>query len=300
MSGVTVNLGFNDTFPGGNSTDNTGNDSVLGGAGPNYIDGGNGNDTLDGGNGNDTLLGGEGADNLVGGDGADSLIGGEGSDSIAATIGDTVDGGNGDDQIRFSSAPSGDFLLSGGAGSDLFQAAIAFNGPQLTVDGGIGNDTHFNTMGNDCLIGGEGNDHLIYSNVFIQNTDRVTIDLVAGTASGFFGNDTISGFELISGDVGQDSILGDSQDNTIDGGLGNDTLVGGNGNDWLQYGYRTNGSAPASVGFTVDLAAGTTAGAYGNDSFSGFENVVGLSQRHDSILGSSIANYLDGSGGNDR
>jgi Ca2+-binding RTX toxin-like protein len=152
MSGVTVSLGFNDTFPGGNSTDNTGNDSVLGGAGPNYIDGGNGNDTLDGAAGNDTLLGGEGADNLVGGDGADSLIGGEGRDSIAATIGDTVDGGNGDDQISFSSGVSGNHYLVGGAGSDQFQGFVLSTSASMTVDGGSGNDTHYNMPGNDCLI----------------------------------------------------------------------------------------------------------------------------------------------------
>jgi Ca2+-binding RTX toxin-like protein len=276
-----------------------GNDSILGIGGNDILDGGADNDTLDGGADNDTLIGGGGNDSLDGGNGADSLIGGEGSDSIAATVGDTVDGGNGDDQIRLSVGASGNFLLLGGAGSDLFQAGFTFNVPQLTVDGGSGNDTHFNTRGNDCLIGGEGDDHLIYASPFIEGTDRVTVDLVAGTASGFYGNDTISGFELIVGDAGRDSILGDSLDNTIDGGLGNDTLVGGNGNDWLQYGYITNGSVPTSVGFTIDLAAGTTAGPYGNDILSGFENVAGLSQRDDSILGSSIANYLDGGLGND-
>ena len=206
MSGVSTILGAgNDSWPGV-SVSNAGNDTVDGNAGN---------------------------DLLTGNDGADSLIGGEGSDSINATIGDTVDGGNGDDQINFSGSSPGNFYLVGGAGSDWFGGFVLSSSAPMTVDGGSGNDTHYNMPGNDCLIGGKGNDHLYFTR-FGVTTDRITVDLVAGTAaSGLYGNDTISGFELILGGAGQDSILGDSLDNTIDGGVGNDTLVGGNGNDWL-------------------------------------------------------------------
>ena len=59
-AGVTVSLtnDAGDSFPGGNFTDNLGNDSVLGANGNDFIDGGNGNDTLNGANGSDWLDGG--------------------------------------------------------------------------------------------------------------------------------------------------------------------------------------------------------------------------------------------------
>ena len=62
MSGVTVSLANGGaTFPGGNFTDNLGNDSVLGGIGADSILGGPGNGTLAGGLGNDSILGGNDA-----------------------------------------------------------------------------------------------------------------------------------------------------------------------------------------------------------------------------------------------
>src|SRR5690606_10531241 len=69
----------------------TGNDTIYGGAGDDYLDGddlgGNptltGNDTIFGGAGNDTVLGNNGNDVLVGGAGIDWIDGGAGSDAAA-------------------------------------------------------------------------------------------------------------------------------------------------------------------------------------------------------------------------
>ena len=56
------------------------------------------------------------------------------------------------------------------------------------------------------------------------------------------------------------------------------------------------GSATGAV--TVDLGTGTSSGADGNDSLSSIENVLG-GNGNDSILGDSLANFLDGGDGDD-
>ncbi|MBX3411476.1 MAG: right-handed parallel beta-helix repeat-containing protein [Pirellulales bacterium] len=66
-----------------------GNDTLLGGAGIDFLLGGAGNDVMNGGGGIDMLLGSAGDDSLYGGGGRDLLIGGAG--------GDFLDGGDDDD-----------------------------------------------------------------------------------------------------------------------------------------------------------------------------------------------------------
>ena len=53
---------------------NSGNDTLNGNSGGDYLYGGDGNDTLNGGDGNDFLYGEAGADVLNGGNGTDDVI----------------------------------------------------------------------------------------------------------------------------------------------------------------------------------------------------------------------------------
>jgi Ca2+-binding RTX toxin-like protein len=48
-----------------------------------------------------------------------------------------------------------------------------------------------------------------------------------------YGNDKISGFENVTGGVGNDRFTGDAAANKLDGGDGNDSLDGGDGDDVL-------------------------------------------------------------------
>lgn len=122
-----------------------------------------GNDTLHAGAGNDTLYGGVGADQLYGEGDNDALYGEDGTD--------TLDGGDGNDTL--SGGNHADSLI-GGAGND-------------TLDGGADNDTLLGGAGADSLSGGDGND----------------------------------------------SLNGGTEDDYLDGGAGNDTLIAGEGADTL-------------------------------------------------------------------
>lgn len=68
-----------------------GNDTVLGGAGPDYVDGGSGNDSLNPGGGSDAVHGGEGNDAISVQDGvADVVDCGAGTDSVIADRSDAL------------------------------------------------------------------------------------------------------------------------------------------------------------------------------------------------------------------
>ena len=83
----------------------TGNDTLVGGAGVDYLHGGNGDDILNGGGGNDVLWGDAGDDGIGGGDendrlyggAADSMFGRAGNDTLVSIDGDATDNlfGNG-------------------------------------------------------------------------------------------------------------------------------------------------------------------------------------------------------------
>lgn len=102
---LLVNAGFDgaDTLIGGAGGDfltagggadsvagNAGDDLVSGGAGADTLFGGTGNDILQGEAGDDALSGGDGGDVIDGGDGTDSLVGGEGADEISGGPGGDV------------------------------------------------------------------------------------------------------------------------------------------------------------------------------------------------------------------
>lgn len=99
--------GGNDTITGDGAEGAA--DSILGGAGDDYIDTAGGNDFADGGADNDILLGGDGAegadDSLLGGDGRDILVGDRGTSTANVEGGtDSLDGGTGEDILIASAA----------------------------------------------------------------------------------------------------------------------------------------------------------------------------------------------------
>ena len=80
---------------------------------------------------------------------------------------------------------------------------------------------------------GSGTDTLDYTGT----TSAVTVNLAAGTATGFA---SAAGFENVTGGAGNDSLIGNASANTLtggaattslSGGMGADTMVGGIGND---------------------------------------------------------------------
>ncbi|MFT3955639.1 MAG: DUF4347 domain-containing protein [Piscinibacter sp.] len=225
--------------------------------------------TATGGGGTDTLVG---IENLRGSNFGDSLTGDAGNNDIQARGGDdTVNGGDGDD---FLQGEDGNDSLVGGNGEDL-------------LAGGAGNDT-LDGGAQPVVTGRTFFDSADYSSATVS----ITVNLGAGngTATGQ-GNDVLIGIEGARGGSANDSLVGDSLDNLFRGNGGDDTMIGGDGFDIVDY-----RGATGSV--TVDLAAGTSSGAAGNDSFSGMEMAIGGSFG-DTLSGTAANDILRGEGGND-
>src|SRR5262245_236882 len=230
------------------------------------LSGTSGNDLILAGNGNDVDDGDTGSDVIDGGGGNDTLIGGAGADVLLGGIGHD--------------------LLDGGSDSDILL-------------GGDGDDRLAGRGGDDFLDGGNGSDTADYA------LDRlgVTVDLVAGTASGVeAGNDTLMSIENVEGGVGDDVIRGDAGANRLLGGDGDDRLAGRGGDDFLDggNGNDTAGYALDTLGVNVDLVLGTASGAEaGNDTLVSIENGEG-GLGNDVIRGDAGANRLLGGDGDDR
>jgi Ca2+-binding RTX toxin-like protein len=148
-------------------------ESVLGGAGNDYILGDSLNNTLNGGLGNDTLDGGAGTDLASYG---------------SATGGVTVNLGAGTSSgAAGTGQPGGIEIVLGGNFADSILGDSLAN----VLEGGLGNDTLYGGAGNDTLIGGAGTDLAIYGSA----TGGVTVNLGAGTSSGAAGTDSLTGIE---------------------------------------------------------------------------------------------------------
>lgn len=133
----------------------------------------------------------------------------------------------------------------GGAGNDR----IFGNAGDDSIDGGSGNDRIHGGVGNDAINGGSGDDTVLYTYSAPDGEEGLTsasgfggvnIDLAAGTASGAFGNDSLSLIENVFGSAGNDTLSGDANRNTLAGEAGDDILNGMDGNDVLITGTGTD------------------------------------------------------------
>lgn len=229
-----------------------GNDTVKGLGGKDRICGGDGRDTLIGGAGGDLLLGGEGNDTLLGQDGYDILFGGEGND--------TFNGGENFDLASFFFAPAAvqADLSTGtatGEGADTLTGVEDLEGSRFddSLTGDAGENFFYPGEGNDTIDGGDGTTDRVY---FFGSSSAVTVDLVAGTATGQ-GSDSLTGIEEVYGSPLDDMITGDAGPNSLFGGPGNDTISGAAGDDKL-YGGAGDDSLDGGDGTdALDGGAGT-------------------------------------------
>jgi len=233
---------------------------------------------VSGGDGNDRVEGGKGADLLLDGAGRDTVSGGEGDDHVVVALDgdrDTYDGGAGTDTLDLSATEHGvevDLTKGSAEGCEIGDNEVS--GFEV-VWGGTGADTISGSSGNETLSGGAGDDHL----------------------------DGHGGDDSLDGGAGNDVIMDGAGEDTVSGGTGNDTIRasadgddddfdGGEGCDTLDYSSST-------VGITVDFTNGTASGCdIGNDTFSGFETVVGGSGDDHFIVGRQPV-VVAGGDGND-
>ena len=262
---VTVDIGNGDS-------PTSGDDVILGTAGPDTIDGGGGNDTICGLAGIDIINGGPGDDRIFGGADEDTIDGQGDWDYISGGPGvDNLEGGGGNDIIYGDGANdiingrSGDDTLFGGEGADTIDG----NSGNDTVFGGLGSDDLMGSGQNDRLFGGEGNDVLRG-----QGGDDVL--------DGGFGNDTLrggDGNDILLGYGDADILEGGDNDDYLWGGPGVDSFDGGSGKDQL------DGFDIAGDGETMD-------GGSGDDRIFGHGG-------NDTLIGRGGADFLSGGSGAD-
>jgi Ca2+-binding RTX toxin-like protein len=209
-----------------------------------------------------------------------SISGGGGNDRLAAnggTGGVTIYGNAGDDTISGQSSSPWDnsdgSWLYGGAGNDSIDASVIF-ADEVQAYGGAGNDTisTFNSTAPTTVSGGSGDD-LYELNWQDTDTDG-TYPLTLVEAFGG-GTDTI---ELL---IEHDSYfdMADEVENLRIEGI---WWEGGNSDD-------TDG--------TYDSAAGAGGGAFISGNFS--NNMIELSDRHDTAYGWTGADTIKGGTGDD-
>lgn len=292
--------GGNDTIFGNSGADYVeaggGNDLVTGSIGTDSVYGGDGNDTLAGNEDGDLVFGGLGADSLDGADGDDTLDGGLGNDTLSGGVGsDTIAGQDGDDSIT---ASAGNDTLDGGAGNDR-------------MSGGLGNDTIYGGLGDDLLSGNEEDDFLDAG----DGNDSLDASTGNDTLSGGVGNDTLSagsgddrsdggdgadrvtssfGNDTAYGGDGGDTLAGNEDNDLLFGGLGKDSLDGGTGDDQLDGGIGDDS-------FTGGTGNDSIVGADGNDSIradAGNDTVLG-GNGNDTVFGSDGSDLVYGEDGDD-
>ncbi len=267
------------------------NDTLAGNAAANKLDGGAGGDNLYGGAGNDTLLGGAGQDYLIGGAGNDSLDGGAIVDRINYTDLNLVDYGGSAAAVSVNFATG--VALDGFGGTDTllnidFVVGSAFN-DTLTGSGARIFEQFDGGAGNDTLTGGALANTLGLKNnrVNYQNAAAaVTVDLLAGTASGGAGSDMLININQARGSVFADQLRGSNATGwteQFEGRGGNDTIDGRGGFDIVRYDN-------ASGAVSVNLVTGSASGAgSGTDTLANIEGVRG-SALNDLLVGGNAAN----------
>lgn len=318
---ATVNVlgGNNDTvvnvenFIGG-----SGNDTITGSSGNNYLNGGVGNDTLIGGGGNDILTDTVGTNTFSGGAGDDTITGtGATSSWIDYSLDGILEGATTNlsvSMLQSISAGRGNDIIvgvnniTGSAYNDVFYGNSSVN----TINGGAGDDTIEGYGGSDILDGGTNTaagDTVSYA---LENKISVTLNDSGTSTVGVWNGtnytteiDTISNFENISGSnsvtasLNGDVITGNSSNNTIWGNAGDDLLFGGAGNDSIDGGSDNDTIAGGSgadvitggLGNDVLRGGGT---AYNNGSADGFADTLYGNSGDDVLYGMLDSDTLYG------
>jgi Ca2+-binding RTX toxin-like protein len=193
--------------------------------------------TLNGGTGNDSIYGGAGADYLIGDDGNDSLDGGAGADSMT--------GGNGNDLYSVRSADDtvtetnaladtggydkvNSYLAAYILGSNIEHGQVMSTGA-ANLSGNSLNNALYAGAGNNVLDGDLGSDTASY--YFSTAAIQVSLAITTLQATGGSGSDTLKNIENLAGSRYADALTGNAGNNILNGGAGADSLTGGDGSD---------------------------------------------------------------------
>jgi Ca2+-binding RTX toxin-like protein len=302
-----------DVYNGGSESDEIygegGNDQLFGGGEDDYIEGGADDDLVNGEAGDDFLFGdgasGAGNDVVNGGDGADIIRGGGGNDQLNGDAGDDFLGGEAGDDILVG-GPGNDGM-NGGAGIDSFDGGTDVGADFYWSGDRVGFSDRSATQGAiaDLRTGQITNDGFgnaeTMTNVESLGGGTAYADIFYGTD---LGNALLGGRgDTLMAFAGDDLIRLDGAPATLDAGAGVDTLRLENVPGFVP---DTNGDGladlPAVVmaGYTIDLAAGTLADAYGfSGSIAGIERIVGTQWDGDVFRGTAADEWFQPGDGSD-
>jgi Ca2+-binding RTX toxin-like protein len=311
--GVTVNLSSG-TASGADGNDTLSNIENLAGSEFNDIlTGSTGANVIDGLSGNDTLQGHGGDDIIYGGDGNDSINGDLAELNTSVSGNDTIYAGNGNDVIR---GGLGNDAMYGGANNDLMRGG----GGVDSFDGGTDDGEGFNGIGDRVSffeqlatqgVVADLRTGVISNDGFGNAETMVGIESLGGDTAyvdTFYGNDgrnylSVSRGDFVYGFGGDDLLQVAAAAAVVDGGSGTDRLVLLSSGGWMTPDANSDGlaesMAAASIGWTVNLATGTTLDGYGNSgTVTGIENIDG-SHLGDALTGDSGINVFNGFDGDD-
>ncbi|TDE38981.1 calcium-binding protein [Antarcticimicrobium sediminis] len=297
-----------------------GNDTLFGHKGNDVLFGGTGNDYLDGGAGNDVLNPGS---NLSG----DMTWGSKGNDTIILT-----DSGMGFQEITYRTFDRGvdisingktntGTVTKGGAGTDtIVDVAVPMKAGWTSVAGG------FSVTGSDFddsfdivtapkswtdVHGFDGSDSF---DLTLSANSILRLSFVGGQGAevnlktGVIANDSWGNSETVSvqnkggqielnGTYHNDTLVGDKFSNRFILGQGDDVANGLGGQDMVRYDRSGVGSVE------VNLTTGTATGTWWDGAFTHtllkIEDVRGSHDGNDTLIGSAVANRLEGRGGRD-
>ncbi|HYW17139.1 MAG TPA: M10 family metallopeptidase C-terminal domain-containing protein [Allosphingosinicella sp.] len=246
-----------------------------------------------------SIVGGEGNDTFIGDPGGDALYGNDGNDFIRGDDGDDhLSGGLGNDTLRGGSGVDG---FDGGSGGEGLNYEFSILGDKVDfyddfANQGVVADLRTGVISND----GYGNAETM---VNIESLGDGT-----AFADTFYGNDSANGLKGSFGDTlhgfgGADHIELAGAPASTDGGDGVDMLLlyhdegpllpGADGDPFAE----TAGAM--TVGWKVDLAAGTLRDGYGRTgTVTGIENLTGTVLADD-LRGNGVNNVIAGGAGND-
>jgi Ca2+-binding RTX toxin-like protein len=270
-----------------------GDDKMSGDPGTDMVDGGEGADTVTGDLGNDTLFGGPGDDEVQGDEGNDTLDGGAGNDEVRGNSGtDTILGGEGDDRLDFPPSSGrdptdGSDTLRGGPGNDVLNAGPA--GERQDAD----------DMG-----GGDGVDRADFH--LRSGPLTIRLDGAANDGEADEHDNVRTDVEEVIGGSNDDVLAGAAAPNMLDGRGGDDTIEGGGGDDTLIGGVND----PGSDNLTGDAGNDTTSGGPGDDELDGGDgndteyggggtDTVEGEDGDDSLAGGAGGDSVNGGEGND-
>lgn len=126
------------------------------------------------------------------------------------------------------------------------------------------------TAGDDLIQGTDGLDMVDYWLSQYVPSGPVSVDLAAGTATGWGGTDQLVGIEGVQGTIHDDTLRGDAGSNLIAGSAGNDLIEGRGGADYLFGDDGDDWIVPGAGARLVDGGSGIDTVSYSDQAYDSF------------------------------